>query len=520
MSGEGIPNEDIELTKVEVGLIGKLLAAISIESFRKLLTKNVLAAFVASHENTNVEFNFDRSKPDPTAIDYIKERELILSDKTASKLEGDLKYELITGLQNNESIDQIARRLDKIFRDMMPWQLERIARSEVVDAQNAGRVSAYHASDVVEYKMWVAAKGGTEKRVCALCASLHGQIQPIGKPFVNPNNPAESWQHPIAHPNGRCTTVPLMDLPDNVIRIGGLVYDGDEKIGKVEIPIDLLKSQYKVTNKVEVNTESLNKNEKRVWIKPTSKRVGHWRKIKSGKSDVKQVKTDGLSRIKAIIPNVNFDGATEAQLNSIAEAVEGTIGKFPDVRVDSMGWATRVDDATYGLPDAAYIPKQHIHPTSRIILRKSVADDTESWADKAKLNFTAGKEKGIKSCNNMIKFYTDGDLPEDVDIFKEKLEGINACSRTFVALAGDDRLKGIMIHECYHAISGAFGLEDTFAVQLKKNGVTKRDKMVVSDYGSSEDDELWAETGLAMELGIDIPDLIKRAFESTMETIR
>ena len=66
-----------------------------------------------------MEFNFDRSKPDPTAIDYIKERELILSDKTASKLEGDLKYELITGLQNNESIDQIARRLDKIFRDMI-----------------------------------------------------------------------------------------------------------------------------------------------------------------------------------------------------------------------------------------------------------------------------------------------------------------------------------------------------------------------------------------------------------------
>lgn len=267
---------DDELTKIEVGLIGQLLAAISIESFRELLTKNVLNAFIASHENTNVEFNFGRSKPDPGAIDYIKERELILSDKTKSKLEGDLKYELITALQNNESIDQITRRLDKIFTDMMPWQLERIARSEVIDAQNAGRVSAYHASDVVEYKMWVAAKGGTEKRVCGLCASLHGQIQPIDKPFVNPNDPAESWQHPICHPNGRCTTVPLMDLPDNVIRIGGLMYDADEKIGKVEIPINLLKSKNKI-----VNTEVLSKIEKRIWIKSTSKHVGYWRKVKN-----------------------------------------------------------------------------------------------------------------------------------------------------------------------------------------------------------------------------------------------
>lgn len=263
---------DNKLTKAEISSIGKLLATISIESFRKLLTKHILNAFVSSHDNTNIEFNFSRSKPDPNAIDYIKEREIILSDKTASKLEGDLKYELITALQNNESIDQITRRLDKIFTDMMPWQLERIARSEVVDAQNAGRISAYHASDVVEYKMWVAAKGGTEKRVCDVCASMHGQIQPIDKPFVNPNNPAEKWQHPIAHPNGRCTTVPLMDLPDNVITIGGLMYDSDEKLGKVEIPIDLLKFQHK--------TESLNKNEREIWINQTAKRKGHWRTIK------------------------------------------------------------------------------------------------------------------------------------------------------------------------------------------------------------------------------------------------
>ena len=514
MSGESIPNEDIELTKVEVGLIGKLLAAISIESFRKLLTKNVLDAFVASHENTNVEFNFNRSKPDPEAIAFLKEREIILSDKTSSKLEGDLKYQLLEGLKANESIDQITRRLDIIFTDMMPFQLERIARTECLHSMNAGRQSAYEKSDVVEYKMII---GATDKRLCALCRRMRGQVQPLNKPFKDKTT-GESWMHPPFHPNGRCSTVPLMDLPDNPIIIEGETYDSDEKLGKVEINVNLLKSQDKI--------ESLDKNEREVWVKQTAKRKGHWRKIKGTKPDVKRVeidtksiKTDGLSRIKAIIPNVNFDGATEAQLNSIAEAVEETIGKFPDVRVDSMGWATDTDDAMYGLPDAAYIPKQHIHPTSKIILRKSVADDTESWADKAKLNFTAGKEKGIKSCNNMIKFYTDGDLPEDVDIFKEKLEGINACSRTFVALAGDDRLKGIMIHECYHAISGAFGLEDTFAVQLEKNGVTKRDKMAVSDYGSSQDAELWAETGVAMELGIDIPDSIKRAFESTIEAI-
>ena len=339
-----------KLTKAEIGFMGRLLTAITVESFRGLITKHILDAFTASHNNTNIKFDLGKSKPDPTAIEYIKEREIILSDKTASKLEGNLKYELITGLQNNESIDQITRRLDNIFNDMMPWQLERIARSEIIDAQNAGRISAYKASDVIEYKMWVAAKGGKEKRVCDLCASLHGQIQPVSKPFVNPNNPAESWQHPICHPNGRCTTVPLTDMPDRTIKVGGQVYDSDEIISKIELPMTLSKSGDKIkawivtfangyaiqcfededdanyfietskekdakwfdfnnkvygeikpkwdlnkkgtkitfnndeddkkVGKIEINTKSLNKSGREIWIKQTAKRKGHWRTIK------------------------------------------------------------------------------------------------------------------------------------------------------------------------------------------------------------------------------------------------
>lgn len=379
---------DKELTKAEISLIGQLLAAISIESFRKLLTDHILNAFIVSHNNTNVEFNFGGSKPDPNAIDYIKEREIILSDKTASKLEGDLKYELITALQNNESISQITKRLDKIFIDMMPWQLERIARSEVIDAQNAGRISAYKASDVVEYKMWIAAKGGKGKRVCDLCASMHGQIRLVDKPFVNPNNPAESWQHPICHPNGRCTTVPLMDLPDNVITVNGLTYDSDEKLGKVEIPMNLLKSRQKrkawvvrfanghavqcfedesdadyfietskgkdagwfdfgnktyrelksgwkihesgtkitfktdgenkKADKIEISMESLSKDEKRIWIKATAKRKGHYRRVKGAKSKSETVDRESVS----VDDHVNLCAKKLSEYTEIMDEIE------------------------------------------------------------------------------------------------------------------------------------------------------------------------------------------------------
>lgn len=344
---------DGELQKIEIGRLMSLIGVIQIKDFRSLLLKHIKTAFLSTHKNTNVEFGWGGTKPDQNALDYLSERVFILSDKTASKLTGDLRFQLLEGLKNNESITQITKRLDEIFTDTMPWELERIARTEIVDAQNAGRISAYKASDVVEYKMWVAAKAGKGQRVCTLCASLHGQIQPLDKPFMNPNNHGESWQHPVAHPNGRCTTVPLMDLPDNVITIGGLMYDADEKLGKIEIPIDLLKSQQKrkawvvqwadgraVTcfedevdadyyietskkkdagwfdfgskvyrevksgwsikkkgtkitfktddesrkvnkvDKVKITTESVNKNEREVWVSQTVKRKGHWRTIK------------------------------------------------------------------------------------------------------------------------------------------------------------------------------------------------------------------------------------------------
>jgi SPP1 gp7 family putative phage head morphogenesis protein len=231
-----------ELTKIEVGLIGKLLAAISIESFRDLITKNVLDAFITSHENTNVEFNFGRSKPDPEAVTFLREREIVLSDKTASKLEGDLKYQLLEGLKGNESIDMITRRLGTIFTDMMPWQLERVARTEVLNAQNAGRLSAYEKSGVVEYKMII---GATDKRLCGLCRRMRGQVQELDQPFVDPENMGDKWMHPPFHPSGRCSTVPLMNLPDSTITIGGQTYAADKKLGKVEIPIDLLKARQK-----------------------------------------------------------------------------------------------------------------------------------------------------------------------------------------------------------------------------------------------------------------------------------
>ena len=256
-----------ELSKAEVGLIGQVLGAIAIEGFRELITKRVIDAFISSYKNTNVAFDFNRSKPDPGAIDYLKERQIILSDKSASVLEGNLKYELLQGLQNNESIDQIKRRLDTIFTGNMV-NTERIARTEVLNAQNSGRLSAYQQSGVVEYKMWQAAVNNA--RTAADSKRLHGQIQKLSDPFVDPKT-GDACMHPPNRPNCRCTLLPLTRLPDKVITTDGQMYAADKKLGKIEINIGSLSK--------DIDTE-INKNEREVWVRQTAKRAGHWRTIK------------------------------------------------------------------------------------------------------------------------------------------------------------------------------------------------------------------------------------------------
>jgi SPP1 gp7 family putative phage head morphogenesis protein len=259
------------IEKFEIANIDKFIKYLSYNSFMKILLDKVKDSFILSFNNTNEEYNFKvETKPDPLALENLRTREFILSQKTIENLRGNLRYELLSGMEANESIDMITRRVSKIFVSNSV-NIERICRTEVLHSLNSGRMEAYRSSKVVKYKMWISAK---DKRTSALCNRMRGQIQEINSVFKDPKNPDDQWLHPPAHPNCRSTTIPLRKLPDDVIHTNGLIYAAGQ-VNKIEIPIDLLKSQYKSDN-----TELLNKNEREVWVKQTARRKGHWRTIK------------------------------------------------------------------------------------------------------------------------------------------------------------------------------------------------------------------------------------------------
>jgi SPP1 gp7 family putative phage head morphogenesis protein len=252
-------SNDEPLSKAELALIDKIIVAAGLAKFRNTLWGKVRQAFGFSFHGTNIEYGFARATPDERALKYLEDRIFILSDKTQVKLVGDLRWEMLEGMRNAESIDQIKRRLDGIFEGNTV-NTERIARTEVLNAQNAGRYQAHVESGIAKYKQWQAAINN--RRTAADSKRLHGQLQEIENPFIDPLN-GDSFMHPPNRPNCRCTTLYLRKLPPNIVRKGGQMYNADVMIGKIEIDIG-----------------SLQKVEDRIWIKPTEKRKGHWRKVR------------------------------------------------------------------------------------------------------------------------------------------------------------------------------------------------------------------------------------------------
>ena len=74
----------------------------------------------------------------------------------------------------------------------------------------------------------------------------------------------------------------------------------------------------------------------------------------------------------------------------------------------------------------------------------------------------------------------------------------------------------MVIHEAHHKLYRAKNLEAKFDDALIRNNATK-EWHKVSEYASSKVEELFTETGTALELGIDIPLPIKKAFQETIE---
>ncbi len=190
----------------------QLLDAISEASHESMVT-----GWHAGSQEVGVRSNYI----DPTLIRIIQQRSIILSQNTADRLRGNLKQALIDGITQRQGIDDISRKISEIFDGLATYEAERIARTETLTAFNLAREVAWQQNPTVHYKMWLA---HFDHRTADDSKRLSGQIQEIGQQFVDWKTGQTVMQPPL-RPQDRCTSIPLMKLPDTVVKWHGMLYD-------------------------------------------------------------------------------------------------------------------------------------------------------------------------------------------------------------------------------------------------------------------------------------------------------
>ena len=122
-----------------------------------------------------------------------------------------IRGHLTAGVQSGETVRDIANRL----RDMEPTYkgsfAERVARTEVVGANNAGSLECYRQNDVKQ-KEWSTAE---DEDVRDDHKAAHGQVVAIDKPFIvggqSMDAPGDQSAGPEQCCNCRCAVLPVVD---------------------------------------------------------------------------------------------------------------------------------------------------------------------------------------------------------------------------------------------------------------------------------------------------------------------
>jgi SPP1 gp7 family putative phage head morphogenesis protein len=102
-----------------------------------------------------------------------------------------LRTELYLGIQQGESIDKIAKRIDKQFNSKA-YQSQRLIRTESARVISSAQEKIYRESGVVKKVQWVATLEGN---TCEQCARLDGKQFDIDD---------QTKPSPPRHPNCRC----------------------------------------------------------------------------------------------------------------------------------------------------------------------------------------------------------------------------------------------------------------------------------------------------------------------------
>lgn len=154
----------------------------------------------------------------PWVQDFITARANQLAGQVTQTTYDAIQAELVAGVANGESIDELAKRVRAVFAQANSTRSTVIARTEVISAYNGSAVlgATQLPADVVAAQEWIATRDGRTREAHA---SADGKVVPIGTPFdvggdqlAYPGDPAGRAKNTV---QCRCTVAFL--TPDEAV---------------------------------------------------------------------------------------------------------------------------------------------------------------------------------------------------------------------------------------------------------------------------------------------------------------
>lgn len=149
---------------------------------------------------------------DPKVTGFLKARKVQIVTVAEGHV-GDIRATLAQGYEAGETVRELTQRVET-WQDLAEYKAERIARTEVGSAANAGALEGYRQAGS-EWKEWIATR---DSRTRDGHAALDGKVIPIGDDFSDPvtgaTGPAPGQMSKASSSvNCRCAIAPA-DAPE------------------------------------------------------------------------------------------------------------------------------------------------------------------------------------------------------------------------------------------------------------------------------------------------------------------
>lgn len=182
-----IIKQDEDLTAEDHALIEAVVIAISVAAINDRLEPIILETALTFGEAQAALLGTNWVPTDPIIDVWLDERMgTKITSITSETTKSQVRATLAQGIRANESIDDLTKRIQKIYKAKRKNHARTIARTESVAAANNGNLIAMKQAGVEE-KMWISSRDQIVRETHAIGSGMDGQIVKLNAMFVSPS---------------------------------------------------------------------------------------------------------------------------------------------------------------------------------------------------------------------------------------------------------------------------------------------------------------------------------------------